>query len=181
MAKESIWMVQQRPMWSVTLCAVLLTSIAAADDWPRFRGPNGQGISDARTVPTKWSEQDYNWKIELPGTGHSSPVAWDGKLFVTCADQKTERGMLLCVNGADGVERWRHEQELAKYPLNNLNSYAGPTPAVDGEHVYALWPDRRKTLLVALTHEGKPAWTVPLAGVHTAMARAVRPSCAGPA
>lgn len=180
MAKESIWTGQRRPAWLVTLCGILLASIATADNWPRFRGPNGQGVSDARTVPTKWSEQDYNWRIELPGTGHSSPVAWDGKLFVTCADQKAGRGMLLCIDSADGAQRWRAEQDLRKYPLNSLNSYAGPTPAVDDEHVYVLWPDDRQTVLLALTHEGGHVWTVPLAGVHTRHGQGSSPIVCGP-
>lgn len=180
MAKESIWIKRRRAAWLVTLCGILLASIATADNWPRFRGPNGQGVSDARTVPTKWSEQDYNWRIELPGTGHSSPVAWDGKLFVTCADQKTGRGMLLCIDSADGAQRWRAEQDLRKYPLNSLNSYAGPTPAVDDEHVYVLWPDDRQTVLLALTHEGGHVWTVPLAGVHTRHGQGSSPIVCGP-
>ena len=52
----------------------LLTSVAQGQEWTRFRGPNGQGISQAETIPVKWTEKDYNWKVRLPGVGHSSPV-----------------------------------------------------------------------------------------------------------
>ncbi len=64
------------------LCIAALIVFAAlaaghtADEWSRFRGPNGSGISDATSIPVKWSEDDYNWKVKLPGTGHSSPVAF---------------------------------------------------------------------------------------------------------
>ena len=67
--------------------SLLLISTAQAGQWPRFRGPNGQGISDAKTIPVKWTQSDYDWRIELPGSGPSSPVVWDDKVFVTCADK----------------------------------------------------------------------------------------------
>ncbi|MHC4509729.1 MAG: hypothetical protein ACYTAO_12350, partial [Planctomycetota bacterium] len=76
-----------RDLIAVTIILLLLVSVTFAGQWPRFRGPNGQGISDAKTIPIKWTQSDYNWKIELPGTGPSSPVVWDDKVFVTCADQ----------------------------------------------------------------------------------------------
>src|SRR5687768_15442139 len=43
-----------------------------AQEWTRFRGPNGTGQSDATTIPAEWTDKDYNWKIELPGVGHGS-------------------------------------------------------------------------------------------------------------
>jgi len=66
--------------------AINLAASAEAQDWTRFRGPNGQGQSDAPTIPITWTENDYNWKVELPGIGHSSPVVWGDKVFVTSAD-----------------------------------------------------------------------------------------------
>ena len=83
-----------RDLIAVTIVLLLLVSVASAGQWPRFRGPNGQGITDAKTIPVKWTESDYNWKIELPGTGPSSPVVWDDKVFVTCADQQAPKGIL---------------------------------------------------------------------------------------
>ena len=62
--------------------------------WPRFRGPNGQGISEAQTIPVEWTAKDYNWKVKLPGGGHGSPVIWKDKLFVTCEDPEPTGGML---------------------------------------------------------------------------------------
>ncbi|HUU92983.1 MAG TPA: serine/threonine protein kinase, partial [Phycisphaerae bacterium] len=69
----------------VLLAAGVFESPARADDanWPRFRGPNGQGIGQAEAIPVTWTEKDYNWKVELPGGGHSSPVIWGEKVFVT--------------------------------------------------------------------------------------------------
>src|SRR5207249_3365916 len=70
-------------------CLVLaLSAVAPGQEWTRFRGPNGSGIADAN-LPLKWTEKDYAWKIRLPGVGHSSPIVWGERLFVTCADEKT--------------------------------------------------------------------------------------------
>src|SRR6185436_14177107 len=73
---------------SSLLCATLLASLALsgqteAQEWTRFRGPNGSGLSDTKTIPSKWTSADFNWKVELPGAGHSSPVVWGEKVFVT--------------------------------------------------------------------------------------------------
>ena len=53
---------------------ILPALVSQGQEWTRFRGPNGQGISDAKTIPVKWIQTDYNWKVQLPGEGHSSPV-----------------------------------------------------------------------------------------------------------
>ena len=140
---------------------------AAAENWTRFRGPNGQGISAAKTIPAQWSPQGYNWKIELPGGGHSSPVVWDDKVFVTCADEKALQGILLCVRGSDGRELWRKECGLDKVPMNGLNHYASATPALDDERIYLFWPGVDQTLLMALTHDGREVWTAKLPGNQT--------------
>ncbi len=140
---------------------------AKADNWPRFRGPNGQGLSEDKAIPVKWSEEDVRWKIVLPGGGHSSPVVWDGKVFVASADEKTLTGTLLCVEAATGRELWRKPYSLAKVPLNTLNSYASVTPTVDGDHVYAVWPGPAETNLTAVTHEGKEVWTAKLPASRT--------------
>ncbi len=88
--------------------------------------------------------------------------------------------MLLCVRAADGRERWRREQDLSKYPLNSLNSFASPTPALDADHVYVLWPGSETTVLAALTHEGDEVWTLPLAGVHARHGQGSSPIVCGP-
>jgi outer membrane protein assembly factor BamB len=147
--------------------AFLCAACARAENWPRFRGPNGQGLSEDKSIPVKWSEQEYAWKIDLPGGGHSSPVVWGDKVFVTAADGRTLSGVILCVNASDGGELWRRQYELSKVSLNSLNSYASATPALDDERVYAVWPGVEDTRLTALMHDGKDAWTVRLPGSRT--------------
>src|SRR5690349_17920607 len=65
-----------------------LTIAAHAQNWPAFRGPNGSGIADARPLPVTWDgEKSVNilWKTAIPGLGHSSPVIWGDRVFVTAA------------------------------------------------------------------------------------------------
>ena len=52
-----------------------LATPAFSEDWTRFRGPNGTGLSEASDIPVKWTDKDYNWKTDFPGVGHSQPVA----------------------------------------------------------------------------------------------------------
>jgi len=143
---------------AVTIIPLLLVSVTFAGQWPRFRGPNGQGISDAKTIPVKWAESDYNWKIELPGTGPSSPVVWDDKVFVTCADQKAPKGILVAVDATTGRILWKREYSLSSSKMNKLNSYATGTPALAADRVYVLWTTAKEMLLAALDHEGGEIW-----------------------
>jgi len=138
--------------------AFLVAAGAGAQEWTRFRGPNGSGLSDATTVPVKWTEKDYNWKVTLPGGGHSSPVVWGDKVFVTCGDNDSAKRILLCLRAADGSALWTVEYPSKRHDLHSLNSYATPTPTVDKDRVYACWAAPREFNVVALGHDGKEAW-----------------------
>jgi outer membrane protein assembly factor BamB len=146
--------------------AILPALVSQGQEWTRFRGPNGQGISRAKTIPVKWTEKDYNWKIKLPGGGHSSPVLWADKVFVTSGDEKTGQGILLALHISDGEILWQKQYSQTTHRMNKLNSYATTTPAMDADHVYALWPTSKETILVALDHEGTEIWQRTFGGVH---------------
>ena len=150
----------------VLVSVFLLASVAQGRQWSRFRGPNGQGISDAETIPIKWTQKDYNWKVKLPGGGHSSPVIWGDKVFLTCGDQKAGRGILLAISVLDGKVLWQKQYSLTKYRMNSSNSYATATPAVDGDHVYAIWITMSETILVALDHDGEEIWKSTFEGIN---------------
>jgi outer membrane protein assembly factor BamB len=141
-------------------------SWAHAQQWSRYRGPNGQGISYAKNIPVKWTHNDYNWKVTLPGGGHSSPVLWGDKVFVTSGDQKTDYGYLLALRATDGKILWQKQYSLASYRPNARNSYATATPAVDADHVYTLWPTPKETILLALDHKGMEIWKRNFEGVY---------------
>lgn len=146
--------------------AISFSSISKGQQWSRYRGPNGQGISYAQNIPVKWTQKDYNWKVNLPGGGHSSPVLWDDKVFITCGDQKTDNGLLLALRVSDGKVLWQKRYSLSSYRPNSRNSYATATPAVDADHIYVLWPTPKETILAALDHDGREIWTRTFEGVY---------------
>lgn len=136
----------------------LLIQSASAEEWNRFRGPNGSGVSNATTVPIEWSEDDYNWVAELPGKGHSSPIAWGSRIFVTCADEKAATRSVICLDSANGSEVWRKDIAFDPYRKHKNNSFASSTPAADADHVYVLWHSKTSSPLIAYTHAGEKVW-----------------------
>lgn len=130
----------------------------AAEEWTRFRGPNGSGESEATTVPGKWNDSDYNWRVDLPGVGHSSPVHWGDKIFLTAAESKGTIRIVLCLNAADGSVAWRKDFPSIGHQLHTQNSFASSTPAVDADHVYVIWTTPDQYSVHALHHDGTPAW-----------------------
>jgi len=158
---------------------VCLASGARAENWPRFRGPNGAGISRAKGLPVRCAPSEVAWRVALPGGGESSPVVWGPKVFVTCEDRAAKRRMLMALCAADGKLLWRSEGPLVRHSLHGRNSYAAATPAVDAERVYALWTTPDRTLLAALDHDGKAVWQRTFAGVHCPHGEATSPIVAG--
>ena len=108
----------------VAVAFVAIASFVFAEPWPRFRGPNGQGASPETGLPTKWTADTALWKVALPGSGYSSPVVWDEKVFVTAADEANDKGFLLAYSSKDGRELWRREFDLPRYRMNALNAAA---------------------------------------------------------
>jgi outer membrane protein assembly factor BamB len=148
------------------LCALVFLGFiggsARAQEWTRFRGPNGSGINETTHVPAVWSAQDYRWKMKLPGGGHSSPVLWGGRLFITCADDSTADRSVLGIAAADGKIVWRADFPSHVFHQHQDNSYASSTPAVDADRVYVCWNTPEEFTLTALDHDGKQLWKTDL-------------------
>ncbi|HVW01004.1 MAG TPA: PQQ-binding-like beta-propeller repeat protein [Planctomycetaceae bacterium] len=149
-----------RGAFGLLAAGVLLLSLATAhaQEWTRFRGPNGTGISDARNIPTTWTADDYNWKVELPAAGHSSPVLWADRIFLTGADDKTATRSVFCLRANDGKLLWSKEFKSQHHRRHQLNSFASATPALDAERVYVAWSTPDEYTLLALSHEGDTVW-----------------------
>jgi outer membrane protein assembly factor BamB len=137
-------------------------SATFAENWPRFRGPNGTGESDTTTIPVKWTLNDLNWNVKLPGVGSSSPIIWDDRLFILSAEADGKTRHVLCYDAVTGGLLWQRQFPSTPYHLHKLSSYASSTPAADAEYLYAAWATPEHTTVKALTHEGKDVWSVDL-------------------
>jgi outer membrane protein assembly factor BamB len=147
-----------RASTSIAIVVAAFGFNSQAQEWTRFRGPNGTGISHAKTIPTKITEADINWKVELPGTGHSSPVLWGERIFLTSTGDKSGGISVLCLSAQDGRLLWRSDFSLTPFARHPHNSFAASTPAVDAQRVYVVWNEPQHYLLTALDHDGKTVW-----------------------
>lgn len=147
----------------------LIVSSAAADNWPRFRGPNGQGIAEDSGIPASWTEKDVAWKVALAGKGRSSPVVWDDTVYVTSADEGSSRFTLQALGVSSGATLWMRSYPFVPGRIHPLNSHASSTPTVDENGVYFLLFGEDRSVVIALDHEGTELWSRdfgPLAGQH---------------
>jgi len=146
-------------LFYLSLAAFFSVAASGLDqEWTRFRGPNGSGISHAKNIPSKISDSDLSWKIELPGTGHSSPALWGERVFLTCTGDKAGGISVLGLGAKDGATIWKHDFPLSPFPRHSFNSFASSTPAVDSERVYVVWNEPEHYSLTALDHAGKQVW-----------------------
>jgi len=156
-------------------------SRAAAENWPGWRGPRGDGSSEESAVPTRWDgEKNENiaWKVEAPGTGHASPVIWNDRIFlVSCLEEEQDR-ILVCLDRKSGKTLW--QKSVLRSPLEKkhaLNSYASSTPTTDGKLIYVTFLEGTKQgeakgaqmAVAAYDFDGNQKWLVrpgPFSSVH---------------
>lgn len=132
---------------------------ASAENWPRFRGENGTGLSTQAGIPVTWEAGDYAWIIDLPGVGHSAPVIWNKTLFVTSATEGGAVRYLHCLDADSGQQHWQVSVTVGESKKHLKNSWASSTPATDGQRVYVMLADNSKLTITAWDFEGKQVWT----------------------
>lgn len=131
--------------------------------WPAFRGAGGQGIAAEMKLPISWdAEKGANllWKTKVPLPGHSSPIIWDDKIFLTGADLKTR--CVYCFDRADGRLLWTCTIKTQVVLPEDFEVYedtglAAPSPVTDGKRVYAFFGTAE---MAAVDFTGKQVWTV---------------------
>lgn len=138
---------EDSPMRRALLLALLTGVLLAAapcpaENWPGWRGPRGDGTSLETQVPVHWSADEHvAWRVTVPGEGHSSPVVWGDRVFLTACDTGRLQRLLLCHEAGTGRLVW--QRDVLEAPLeikHRLNSYASSTPATDGRLVFvAFW------------------------------------------
>ena len=165
--------------FAAALMLVVVTGIARAEDWPQFRGPTGQGLSQATALPVEWDlANDVQWKVPVPDKGWSSPIVHDGRIFLTSAvpsekDAPKQHSLrALCLDAANGETLWDVEVFVKRMrpgeKINGKNSFASPTPITDGQRVFVHFgPDGT----ACLDWDGKRIWAndrLPYDSVHGA-------------
>ncbi len=143
-----------------------------AQDWSQWRGPNGTGEALSGNPPVEWSEQsNIKWKIQLPGTGFSTPVIQGNDIFVT-AGISTEEGtasrmsvsfskpvkfVVMALDRETGKVRWEHlaREEVPHEGMHRSSAWAAASPITDGERVYAFFGSRG---LYCYTVKGELLW-----------------------
>jgi outer membrane protein assembly factor BamB len=144
------------PKLAATALAVVLAPFSlGAENWPQWRGPNGDGTSGERGLPVKWSRTEgIAWRLELPGPAGSTPAVWEDRIFVTSAAPGGE--LLLLSVSRDGKELWRRKVAGSnKDARRDEGNSAAPSPLTDGKHVWAFFGTGA---LACFDFEGKPVW-----------------------
>ena len=142
--------------------SLLLALTVHAQEWTRFRGPNGSGLGTA-SLPAQLTDKDINWTLTLPGTGHSSPVVWGDRVFVTCTPDARQAELakrsVVCVDAKTGKLLWFREYATGGYRKHADNSFASPSCTVDADRVYTWFAGADGSQLVALSQsDGKEVW-----------------------
>ena len=120
--------------------ALLLLSLLYPQDWPQFRGPDGQGHAEVKSLPLKWSNSSPNiqWKVGIRGKGWSSPVIAEGRIWLTTATMGGRSLRVICLDVETG--RQILDIEVFKRPrpgkIHRKNSHASPTPILSGGRIF---------------------------------------------
>ncbi len=170
MARSSIQRVRTVPLACVAGIALLFAPAVSAGpgEWPRFRGADGQGVSDDRGLPVSWGDaRGTAWKTDLPGPGASSPIVIGKRVYVTCysgyAVPEQDRGEMehlkrhiVCLD-LDGKILWQKEAPpvLPESPRVREHGFAASTPVADAERVYVFFG---KSGVIAFDHQGRQLW-----------------------
>src|SRR5260370_8588085 len=110
------------------VATLTFTAVAAAENWPAWRGPRLDGSSLEKGLPLKWSEaENVAWKTPIPGIGHSSPIIFGDRVFVTSCLIKEQARVLLCLDRRDGHVLW--QREVLRSPLEPAHPRNSPPPS----------------------------------------------------
>jgi outer membrane protein assembly factor BamB len=136
---------------------------ARADNWARFRGPNGMGETHDKNIPVTFNDkQNVIWKLAIPGQGNSSPIVWGKYLFLQTAPNDGSQRLLVCIDAGQGKELWSRGISASKSPTHTKNTLASGTAATDGESVFVSFWDGKDTFLAAYNFKGDLLWNRPL-------------------
>ena len=123
----------------LSLAFCFAACLLEAENWPQFRGPNGDGHSTARDLPLIWSETEHvKWKTPIHGKAWSCPVIWEDRIWVTTAPEDGKQLYAVCIDRENG--KVIHDLKLFDVAnpqfCHSFNSYASPTPVMEAGRIY---------------------------------------------
>jgi len=134
-----------------------------SQNWPRFLGASGSGLSLSTNAPTSWDTKTgagIAWKVPTPSRGFSSPIVWGDRIFFSGGDARERE--VVCLDAETGKTLWQQpvagisDSPARADDVPDSTGYAASTMATDGRRVYAVFANGD---CAAFTLEGKPAWT----------------------
>ncbi|MEN3326064.1 MAG: outer membrane protein assembly factor BamB [Acidobacteriota bacterium] len=143
-------------MRGLGVVALLLVAfaVARADNWPQWRGPSLNGVSNEKNLPVKWTmEENVSWKVPLPGYSGSTPIIWRDRIFLNVADGDSL--LLWCLNKTTGEILWKKPLGSGNVKMRKQNM-SSPSPVTDGRSVYVM---TGTGILKGFDFNGKELWT----------------------
>ena len=141
---------------SLGVLAVVVFSFAVvhAENWPQWRGPNLNGISNEKNLPVKWTaEENVAWKVAMPGLSGSTPIIWRDRIFLNVAEGDNLE--LWCVDKTKGEVLWKKPLGAGNVKMRKHNM-SSPSPVTDGRAVYVM---TGTGVFTAFDFNGKELWT----------------------
>ncbi|PYT32860.1 MAG: hypothetical protein DMG58_09245 [Acidobacteria bacterium] len=115
---------------------ILAISSVAAENWPQWRGPGLNGISNEKDLPVRWSrDENVAWKLPLPSWSGATPIIWGDRIFLNVAEK--EDLSLWCVDRVKGAVLWKKHLAGGNFKIGKQNM-SSPSPVTDGTNVYAM-------------------------------------------
>jgi outer membrane protein assembly factor BamB len=135
------------------ICLTLFVTTAQAENWPQWRGPSLNGLSNEKNLPVKWTtEENVVWKVQLPGVSGSTPIIWRDRIFLNVAEG--DNLALWCVDKAKGTVLWKQPLGGGNVKMRKHNM-SSPSPVTDGRTVYVM---TGTGILKAFDFAGKELW-----------------------
>ena len=128
--------------------------LVQAENWPQWRGPNGNFKSDSTNPPVEWSaEKNILWRLPLPGSAGATPCVWGDRIFLTSVDGADL--VLMCVS-TEGKKLWQRKVSGGDKTIRgDEGNYASPSPCTDGKHV---WTFMSNGVLACFDVDGNEKW-----------------------
>jgi outer membrane protein assembly factor BamB len=127
----------------IALSIIASLNAVSAENWPQWRGPALNGVSDEKNLPVKWTtEENITWKLEMPGWSGSTPIIWGNYIFLNASEAdsgRTPKGDIYfwCIDRAKGTTLWKKLLGSGDVKLRKQNM-SSPSPVTDGRSVWVL-------------------------------------------